>query len=369
MRKGFLTSILLAFSMMLLNCGNDFHNPSNNIQPPTQTANIAFMQEIPGQPYVFAPMLGKFSVSGGSEQFTVTPIKDPSNGQPVAAEFYSITLGRDGKKAAIDLYGGLDGNSGQSDIWVGNVADASMVQISNDAYNDYLPQLSPDGTKVVYTSFRPGGAHTVIRNADGSGGEQILPLPEGFSNEFAPTFSPDSRGILVEANGLMWDGSKYVEFDGIWNMSADGTNLLMLTNAASECNCADRTPAFNGDGMNMAFSRVNYDTMTEDIYLIGALDIVKVTDGVGINHDPMFVKVGDKEKLLFSSNRDNLTLGASGFELYSMNTDGTGLTRLTDDPLFDAFSGWWYEIGSNPAGQPLNQRGLYQQHHTRSLRW
>ena len=195
MRKGFLASILLAFSMMLLNCGNDSHNPSNNIQPPMQTTNIAFMQEVPGQPYVFAPMLGKFSVSGGSEQFSATPIKDPSSGQPVAAEFYSIMLGRDGKNAAIDLYGGLDGNSGQWDIWVGNVADASMVQISNDAYNDYLPQLSPDGTKVVYTSLRNGGFHTVIRNADGSGGEQVLPLPDGFLDQLAPTFRPMVSGF------------------------------------------------------------------------------------------------------------------------------------------------------------------------------
>ncbi len=366
-----LTLIMLAFGIVLLNCGSDSHPSNVQPPPPTQTADFAFMQGITDT-YVFTPMLGKFTVSGGNEQFTATPIKDPSNGQPVEAQFYSITLGRDGKKAAIDLWGGLDGTSNQWDIWVGNVADASMVQISNDAYSDLGPQLSPDGTKVVYVSFRENQWPIVIRNANGTGGEQVIGLPEGFSYWFAPTYSPDGGKIAIGANGVMWDGNKFVEFQGIWTMNADGTNLQMLTNVLANCSlCEDRTPAFSADGSTIAFSRIDYGTMTEDIYVMSSdgSNVGKVTDGVGVNSDPMFVWTGNKEKLLLSSNRDHLDWPFAGaFELYSMNTDGTGLVRLTDNVLFDAFCGWWFEIGLNPARQPFDQRGPYQQHHS-GLRW
>jgi hypothetical protein len=44
------------------------------------------------------------------------------------------------------------------------------------------------------------------------------------------------------------------------------------------------------------------------------------------------------DRVLFSSNRDNLNAGSAGFELYAMKTDGSGLTRLTNNNVYDGFN-------------------------------
>jgi Tol biopolymer transport system component len=323
-------------------------------------------------------MLGKFTGSGGNVTFSSTALKDPSNGQPLAAEFYSITLGRDGKKGALDLYGGPDGNSGQWDIFVGNIADASLVQISNDNYEDKMPQLSPDGTKVMYVSSRPMPDtgyewQLIVRNADGSGGEQVLPLPPGALSEWHPAYSPDGSKIAV---GVFGYDNNNAEYFGIWTMNAGGSNPKMLTNPlfSEDCyTCYDEAPAFSSDGTKIAFSRVDESTYPgyEDIYIMNAPDgsnVTKLTDGVGMNSDPMFVMIGGSEKVLFSSNRDNLSMNtSSGFELYSVKTDGTGITRLTNNSLFDAFCGVFYDW--NVARQAPGQHRTYQQHHTSGVHW
>jgi Tol biopolymer transport system component len=371
-----LTLISLAFGVLLLNCGND-----HRALPPsqTQTSSFTFMQEVPGTPYIFTPMLGKFSASGGNVTFSATALKDPSSGQTLEAEFYSITLGAGGKKGALELYGGPDGNSGQWDIWVGDISTANLVQISNDTYADAMPQLSPDGTKVVYASERVFSDNSywwqlITRNADGTGSEQVLPTPSGVTYEWAPAYSPDGSKIAFVGYG----NNGETNFYGIWIMNADGSNPQMLTNPllSGDCNtCYDQNPAFSSDGTKIAFSRVNYDTYPTDVdvYIMNAADgsnPTKLTDSVGVNFDPMFLTIGGSEKVLFSSNRDNLSLATSaGFELYSMNKDGSGVTRLTSNSRFDAFCGAWYTGGENLTGRGPAQHSMYQQHHTSPVHW
>ena len=338
------------------------------------------MQEVQGISNVFTPMMGKFSVSGGNVTFTASALKDPSNGQPLAAELFSITLGRDGKKGVLDLYGGPDGTSGQWDIFVGNVADASLVQISNDTYMDWMPQLSPDGTKVVYQSYRPtpnlGYQWTVVvRNADGSGGEQVLATPPGAVSEWHPAYSPDGSKIAV---GVFGHDDNNVEYYGIWIMdAADGGNPQMLTNPvfSEDCNtCYDQNPSFSSDDTKIAFSRVDETTYPthEDIYVMNAADggnPTKLTDSVGMNTDPMFLTIGGTERVLFSSNRDNLSMNSiSGFELYSVKTDGTGITRLTNNSLFDAFCAE-YGLVEGPVRPSPTMHNLNQQHHMARAQW
>ncbi len=354
MRKILFFVLFLALAVWLIACSSS----SKKVVVQPQTSAFAFVQEAAGQSYMFTPMLGKYVTTGSSTVFTATSVMDPSTNQPVTAEFWSIVLSADGKKATFDLAGGLDGNSGQWDIWVANSdGTGNPVQVTNDSYDDAMPQFSPDGTKVVFTSYRPlldGYDHyqIVIRNADGTG-EQVLPMPPSADQTWAPTYSPDGTKIAVEAWG--YDTSY---FDGIFIMNADGSNAQMLTNPSSTgCDCLDETPAFTADGSKITFSRDTYDpsadTETEDIYIMNAdgTGVTKLTDGVGINSDPLaFTIPGVGERILFSANRDNLTVtGSGGFDLYSMKTDGTGLTRLTVNSLFDAFSAEWYESGGAAA--------------------
>jgi TolB protein len=132
-------------------------------------------------------------------------------------------------------------------------------------------------------------------------------------------------------------------FDGIVLMNADGSDPVLLTNPnyGSDCWCWDEDAYFTPDGTKIVFSREDGYAETEDVYImnIDGTGVTNLTDGVGYNEDPIIVKDSSTStpRILFSSNRDNLTTGLAGFELYVMNLDGSGLTRLTYNDVFDGF--------------------------------
>jgi TolB protein len=233
-----------------------------------------------------------------------------------------------------------------------------MVQVTNDSNYNRTPQFSPDGTKVVFVSMRPGSdsnshPQVVTRKVDGTG-DTLLPLPDGFVGAWAPTYSPDGSQIAMELWG--YDASQNW-YDGIWLMNADGSNPQMLTNPSATvgCQCHDQTPSFSADGAKITFSREDWTNPDirhkEDVYIMNAdgTDATRLTDGTGANFDPMMLTIaGLGERILFSSNRDNTSAtGGDGFELYSMKVDGTGLTRLTNNALYDSFNFSFDGLGDN----------------------
>lgn len=365
MRKFLFVLILSLSTLWWMACGSSSSNNNNNVitpPPKTQTTSFAFMQLVPNQGEMFTPMVGTFLTTDGNSQFSAAAVNDPANGQPITGDFYSIILSPDGKKATLDLYGGLDRNSAQWDIWIATMDGSSMVQITNDTNYNRTPQFSPDGTKVIFVSMRPisegvSRPQVVTRNADGSA-DTLLPLPAGFVGAWAPTYSPDGSKIAMELWGYDTNQNWY---DGIWVMNADGSNPQMLTNpAATEgCSCHDQTPSFTANGSRITFSREDWTNPDirhkEDVYImnVDGTGVTMLTNGVGTNFDPMVLNIaGAGERILFSSNRDNLSVASGdGFDLYSMKLDGTGLTRLTNNTFYDSFNFSFDGLGGQETAQ------------------
>jgi serine/threonine protein kinase len=155
----------------------------------------------------------------------LTPIMDLST---------SPSLSRDGRTIAYasDRFG-----TGSSDIWVEHLPDGIPVRVTDDAFGDEDPSLSPDGQKVVFVSTRDRGG---IYLASTEGGPAKL-LVAGGRN---PRFAPDGRSVLYwtgDDNRIRAAGHLYVfnldagrsiqlapEFadarDAIWN--SDGRHIL-----------------------------------------------------------------------------------------------------------------------------------------------
>lgn len=357
MRKtSFILMVLVLSIGLSLGCGSSSSPrpiPTPNPIPQTQTSTFAFMQSVAGQAGVYTPMIGTFVTSGGVTQFSSAVVVDSSSNQVVIGDFYSIAMTSDGKKGVVDLFGGLDRNTGRWDIWVANLDGSNMTQITTNGDWNRTPQFSPDGSKVIFVSQRvsSGPPSVVARMVDGSN-EQVFAMPAGFSGAWAPTYSADGSKIAMEMWGYDMNNAFY---DGIAVMNADGSNLQVLTNpAAVDGNLHDQTPAFSADGSKITFSRHDWSSQQEDVFIMNSdgSGVTKLTGGVGNSFEPMvFTIAGLGERILFSSNRNNVAAtGGTGYELYSMKLDGTEITRLTNNSLYDSFNYSFDPVSSESAG-------------------
>jgi hypothetical protein len=87
--------------------------------------------------------------------------------------------------------------------------------ILTDTDLDSAPDWSPDGTKIVFDSFRDGNYEIYVMDSDGSNETRITTTAE---QETSPVWSPDGKKIAFRGD------------DDIWVMNADGTGATNLTN-------------------------------------------------------------------------------------------------------------------------------------------
>jgi Tol biopolymer transport system component len=110
-----------------------------------------------------------------------------------------------------------------------------------NAQGSYNPTLSPDGSKIVFTTDRwLNAAEICMMNTDGTG-QTRLTTSTGY-NGFA-AYSPDGAQIAFETNR----GNSASNDIDIWVMNSDGTGQTRITDG--------RHPTWSPDGAQIAFER------------------------------------------------------------------------------------------------------------------
>lgn len=172
-------------------------------------------------------------------------------------------------------------------------------------------EFTPDGKKVIFSSTAAGGyAQIYICNLDGSSLERVT---HSGAIDVEPTVNPKTGSELVFVSGRSG-------IPQIYRMNLDGTDTTRLTNGAGDA----VNPSWHPDGQHIAFSWTKgYDPGNYNIFImdVATREYVQLTHGAGRNENPGWAP--DGRHLVFASNRSGST------QIWTMLGDGTQLRQLT----------------------------------------
>ena len=179
-----------------------------------------------------------------------------TSGEPEAAlspltQSWMFTLSKDGQSLAyisrqrIENLRSIAFDSSRSDT-VGEpliVTDGSRVIRS--------PDVSPDGTSLVYYKSNNGYQDIAVSRSDGTGERFLTNDP---ARDRVPRFSPDGKKILYYSDA---GGGNYE----IWSVNSDGSDRRMLITDPDHALCY---PQWSPDGQRIAYSFIGGPTFVID---------------------------------------------------------------------------------------------------------
>ena len=221
---------------------------------------------------------------------------------------------------------------GNAEIYVMDVDGKNQRRLTNHPAADFHPSWSPDGKKIVFTSYRNGGNIQIfVMDSDG---QNPIRLSEG-ANDKNPAWSPNGQKIAFDGYGeeglpgAVWTIQIYA-------MDSDGKNRDRLTNGPAH----NLNPSWSPDSQRIAFESTRH--VATEIYVMNAdgRKQERLTDNRVVDEDPSWSP--DGQKIAFSS-----SLVFRGFddregdnEIYVMDSDGDNRRMLTDNVVDDKRPSW-----------------------------
>ena len=234
----------------------------------------------------------------------------------------------------------LDDTPAQNEqVFTVDPGGAGRVQLTSSPSGATAPEWSPDGNKIAFVEL--AGSISVqsaigVMNADGS--DQHLVTGSGYADLY-PAWSPDGTKLAFSRRADCGQNPDCRERD-IYTMNADGSAVTEVTHVNG---LAESELDWSPDGTAIAFSASSgglthvYTVKPDGTAQTRLTSLATVDDGPSWSPDGA--------KIVFHSYRDEPgPLSSCGFncntEVYVMNRDGTGQTRITNEPRNDVFPAW-----------------------------
>jgi eukaryotic-like serine/threonine-protein kinase len=243
--------------------------------------------------------------------------------------------------------------TGMPQIWLINVQNGEMNQLTNLTDGACQPDWSPDGSQIVFTSpcgskraRYPGSSLYIADVLSGI----LTPLPASLEGDFDPAWSSDGRWIAFTSivNGQMQ----------LMKVRVDDLSVVMLSDGGYD----DSDPAWSADGRRLAFVRLR---SVGQIWLMdadGGNAVQFTLSGAIDNSNPEWYP--DENLILFSQ---VMGLGSPSKQIFGMRIEDLGEheeypilpgTAFDYIPLMDnvsvspdgywlAFDYWYYNVQSD----------------------
>jgi len=186
-----------------------------------------------------------------------------------------------------------------------------------------LPATSAENGKIVFSK-----GEIFIMNSDGSEQTQVTnPLIDAYN--WQPECSPDGNKIAFASKYRLTHSAMHTE--EIYIINTDGTGETRLTYTLTPSEFGAQYPTWFPIGPKITFwwqNEVNPFTY-EDTFIMNPDGTKQKPLNLGI---PLLSWSPDGEKFVFANYTDG--------EIYVMNADGTGETRLTNNAYLDNFPVW-----------------------------
>jgi Tol biopolymer transport system component len=212
-----------------------------------------------------------------------------------------------------------------------NAFSISLFFVLLCAFSLALAAQEEEEERIAFTNFRPFPSQErdfYLINPDGT---DLISLPTDDAAPNTPVFNRDATKIVYTGLSFFNYGPQ------IFTMNPDGSNPIQLTYLSSTNNTSPHVmlPQFSYDGSRIVFmSNVDFPpgSLSYNIYSINTdgTNLRRLTFNAGNNMFPSFSPDGGK--IVFYSQRNGT------FGIYLMNADGSNPVRLTpgmeDHPIF-----------------------------------
>jgi TolB protein len=189
---------------------------------------------------------------------------------------------------------------------------SDLKRITNDEHNNYMADWSPDNRQIAFVSDRDGNEDIFVMGSDGSG---ITNLSRHPARDIHPYWLRDGKRLYF--NSTRGNGGALT----IYEMSARGENLRRISTSNDDETCARQSPDAGKVVYLRAFAGSNDEIFVLDLNSGKATNVTRSNEAEGW---PTWS--ADGKRVICSSTR------AGQFRLFAVNSDGSGLTQLTQPP-------------------------------------
>jgi len=214
---------------------------------------------------------------------------------------------------------------GNAEIYLIGTQSFEVIRLTNDPGVDTQPSWSPDGNQIAFASNRSGNFEIYIMNNDGSDIRNITNTE--LADDLHPSWSPDGNWIVFSTNR---DGDQEV-----YTIQIDGPGIHNLSNAPG---VQDYQPHWFESGGILFGSDLIVFTSERDgnpeIYRMNSdgSELARLTENPSADNSP--AGSPDGNQIVFVSERDGNP------EVYVMDVDGGNPQNRTNNPAADNYPAW-----------------------------